>query len=107
MPKSANASAGGTAVVARIKEGGGTTIVNNLTVGTSASDIILNSTRSAAVSKSASPQARLRTRRDLKNCWKRPRTIAGNGGALKGSPPSVLGHRCPDRGHAVCGHFQV
>lgn len=44
MPKSANATGTGTAAAARIKDGGGTTIVNNLTVGTSASDIILNST---------------------------------------------------------------
>jgi|SRR5262245_29883891 len=44
VPKSANASGTGTAAVARIKEGGGTVIVNNLTVGTSATDIILNST---------------------------------------------------------------
>lgn len=44
VPKSGTASGTGTAAVARIKEGGGTTIVNNLTVGTSATDIILNST---------------------------------------------------------------
>jgi hypothetical protein len=43
-PKTANASAGGTAAVARIKESGGTVIVNNLTVGTSASDIIISNT---------------------------------------------------------------
>ena len=44
MPKTANASAGGTAAVARIKESGGTVIVNNLTVGTSGADIIISST---------------------------------------------------------------
>jgi hypothetical protein len=44
VPKSANASATGTAAVARIKEGGGTVIADGLTVGTSATDIILNST---------------------------------------------------------------
>jgi hypothetical protein len=45
VPKSANATGTGTAAVARIKDGGGTNvIVNNLKVGTSASDIILNST---------------------------------------------------------------
>jgi hypothetical protein len=44
VPKSANASGSGTAAVARIKEGGGTVIVNGLTVGTSAADIIVNST---------------------------------------------------------------
>lgn len=44
VPKSGTASGTGTAAVARIKEGGGTTIVNSLTVGTSAADIILNST---------------------------------------------------------------
>jgi hypothetical protein len=44
-PKSGVAGATGTAAVARIKEGGGSaTIVNNLTVGTSGSDINLNST---------------------------------------------------------------
>jgi hypothetical protein len=44
-PKSGVAGNTGTAAVARIKEGGGTTTkVNNLTVGTSGSDINLNST---------------------------------------------------------------
>lgn len=44
VPKSdTSADASGTAAVARIKEGGGTTIVNNLSVGTSGSDINLNS----------------------------------------------------------------
>lgn len=42
-PKSGVAGATGTAAVGRIKEGGGTTKVNNLTVGTSGSDINLNS----------------------------------------------------------------
>lgn len=45
MPRSdTSADATGTAAVARIKESAGTTIVNNLTVGTSGTDIILNST---------------------------------------------------------------
>lgn len=44
MPKTANASNSGTAAVARIKESGGTVIVNNLTVGTSGADIIISST---------------------------------------------------------------
>jgi len=44
VPKSGTASGTGTAAVARIKEGGGTTVVNSLTVGTSATDVILNST---------------------------------------------------------------
>ena len=45
LPRSGVAGASGTAAVARIKEGGGvTTIVNNLSVGTSGSDINLNST---------------------------------------------------------------
>jgi hypothetical protein len=43
-PKSGVASNTGTAAVARIKAGGGTVVVNNLTVGTSGSDINLNST---------------------------------------------------------------
>lgn len=43
-PKSGVAGNTGTAAVARIKEGGGTTKVNNLSVGTSGSDINLNST---------------------------------------------------------------
>lgn len=44
MPKTANAAATGTAAVARIKESGGTVVVNNLTVGTSGTDIIISST---------------------------------------------------------------
>ena len=44
VPKSGTASAGGTAAAARIKDGGGTAIVTGLTVGTSGSDINLNST---------------------------------------------------------------
>lgn len=44
VPKSSVAGNSGTATVARIKDGGGTTKVNNLSVGTSASDINLNST---------------------------------------------------------------
>jgi hypothetical protein len=44
MPKSdTSADATGTAAVARIKESAGTVIVNNLTVGTSGTDIILTS----------------------------------------------------------------
>lgn len=44
MPKSdTSADATGTAAVARIKESAGTVIVSNLTVGTSAMDIILTS----------------------------------------------------------------
>jgi hypothetical protein len=44
VPKSGVASGTGTAAAARIKDGGGNVIVSGLTVGTSASDIILNST---------------------------------------------------------------
>lgn len=44
MPKNANAVAGGVAAVARIEESGGTTVVNNLTVGTSGADIIISNT---------------------------------------------------------------
>lgn len=44
VPKNNNASASGTAAIARIKEGGGTVIADGLSVGTSATDIILNST---------------------------------------------------------------
>lgn len=44
VPKSGTASGNGTAAVARIKDGGGTTVVNSLTVGTSGTDVILNST---------------------------------------------------------------
>jgi hypothetical protein len=43
-PKSGVATNAGTAAVARIKDGGGTTKVNNLTCGTSGADINLNST---------------------------------------------------------------
>lgn len=43
-PKSGTATASGTAAVARIKDGGGTTIVNNLTVGTSGTEVTLDST---------------------------------------------------------------
>jgi hypothetical protein len=42
-PRSVNAGASGTAAVARIKDSSLNVIVNNLTVGTSAADIILNS----------------------------------------------------------------
>jgi hypothetical protein len=59
MPRSNNASNTGTAAVARIKQGDGTTvIVNNLTVGTSATDIILNAvaiTSGQTVTFSGSP----------------------------------------------------
>lgn len=44
VPKSATAGNTGTAAVARIRDGGNTDIVTGLTVGTSATDIILNST---------------------------------------------------------------
>lgn len=43
-PKSGVATGAGTAAVARIKDGGGTTKVNNLTCGTSGAEINLNST---------------------------------------------------------------
>lgn len=43
-PKSGVAANTGTAAVARIKDGGGNVIVNNLSVSTSAADINLNST---------------------------------------------------------------
>jgi hypothetical protein len=43
-PKSGVATNAGTAAVARIKDGGSTTKVNNLTCGTSGADINLNST---------------------------------------------------------------
>jgi hypothetical protein len=44
MPKTSNAIASGTAAVARIKESGGAVVDNNLTVGTSGTDIIISST---------------------------------------------------------------
>lgn len=44
LPKTATASAGGTAAVARIKDPGGTVVVNNLTVGTSGTDLIISNT---------------------------------------------------------------
>jgi hypothetical protein len=43
-PKSANATATGTAAAARIRDGGNVDVVTGLTVGTSATDIVLNST---------------------------------------------------------------
>lgn len=43
-PRSVAAANTGTAAVARIKDSSANVIVNNLTVGTSASDIVLNST---------------------------------------------------------------
>jgi hypothetical protein len=42
-PKSGVAAGAGTAAVARIKDGGGTTKVNNLSVGVSGADVNLNS----------------------------------------------------------------
>lgn len=42
-PKSANATGSGRAAAARIKDGGSTNIVTGLTVGTSGTDIVLNS----------------------------------------------------------------
>jgi hypothetical protein len=44
LPKNANASNSGTAAVARIKDSGGTVRVNNLTVGTSGTDVIISAT---------------------------------------------------------------
>ena len=44
LPLTVNASASGTAAKAEFRNNAGTTIVDGLTVGTSASDIILNST---------------------------------------------------------------
>ena len=44
VPKSGTASQTGTAAAARIKDGGGTSVITGLTVGTSGSDINLNST---------------------------------------------------------------
>jgi hypothetical protein len=44
VPKSGTASGTGTAAAARIKDSNANVIVNNLTVGTSGSDINLNST---------------------------------------------------------------
>jgi hypothetical protein len=44
MPKNANASAGGVAAVARIKESGGTVVADGLTVGTSGANIIISNT---------------------------------------------------------------
>jgi hypothetical protein len=44
VPKSAAATGTGTAAAARIRDGGSNDIVTGLTVGTSASDIILSST---------------------------------------------------------------
>lgn len=44
VPLSATASASGTAALAELRNNAGTTIASGLTVGTSATDIILNST---------------------------------------------------------------
>jgi hypothetical protein len=44
VPILANAGAGGVAAVARIKDNSGDVIVNNLTVGTSGTDIIISNT---------------------------------------------------------------
>lgn len=44
LPKTANAGNGGTAAVARIKDNSGDVVVQGLTVGTSASDIIISNT---------------------------------------------------------------
>lgn len=44
LPLTATAGNSGTAAVARIKESGGTVVVNGLTVGTSATDITISST---------------------------------------------------------------
>jgi hypothetical protein len=44
VPLSGVAGATGTAAVARLKDSAGTVWVNNMTVGTSATDVVLNST---------------------------------------------------------------
>lgn len=44
MPKNANASAGGVAAEARIKESGGQVVTSGLTVGTSGANIIISNT---------------------------------------------------------------
>jgi len=44
VPHSVAAANSGTAAVARIKTSAGTVIVNNMSVGTSATDVVLNST---------------------------------------------------------------
>ena len=44
VPLTANATASGTATVARIKEFGGAVIVNNLTVGVGGTDIVISNT---------------------------------------------------------------
>lgn len=44
MPKAANAAAGGTAAVARIKESGGTVVLDGLTVGTTGTNVIISNT---------------------------------------------------------------
>ena len=44
VPLNANASASGTAAVARIKEFGGAVVVNNLTVGVGGTDIVISNT---------------------------------------------------------------
>ena len=44
VPRSVTAGATGTAAVARIKDSSANVVVNSLTVGTSATDIVLNST---------------------------------------------------------------
>ena len=44
VPLSVSASASGTAALAELRNNAGTTVVSGLTVGTSATDIILNST---------------------------------------------------------------
>lgn len=47
-PLSATAAASGTAAMARIKDSAGTLIVDNLTVGIAASDIVINTTSVSA-----------------------------------------------------------
>lgn len=44
VPRTANAIAAGVAAIARIKESAGTVVVNDLTVGTSGTNIIISST---------------------------------------------------------------
>lgn len=48
VPKSGTAGASGTAALARIKDGAGTVVVSGLTVGTSATDIIITNTSIAS-----------------------------------------------------------
>ena len=64
-PKSGVAANTGTAAVARIKDGGGNVIVNNLSVGTSGSDVNLNST-SISTSQTVTSDVSARCGRSLR-----------------------------------------